>query len=81
VSSNAGSERYGARSRTASIWYLYEDPTFYWLTDTQNFLHRAVLSGERLVVVVDVCDIDTGKSSTSGPEASARSFPSIELVR
>jgi hypothetical protein len=43
------------------VWYLYEEPTFYWLTDTANFLHRAVLAGERLVVVVDECDIATGE--------------------
>jgi hypothetical protein len=41
------------------LWYLYEQPTFYWLTDTANFLHRAVLAGRRLVLVVDVCDIET----------------------
>jgi hypothetical protein len=43
------------------VWYLYEEPTFYWITDTANFLHRAVMAGERLVVVVDECDITTGK--------------------
>jgi len=35
--------------------------TFYWLTDTANFLHRAVLAGRPLVLVVDVCDIETGE--------------------
>jgi hypothetical protein len=24
------------------LFYLYEEPAFYWLTDTSNFLHRAV---------------------------------------
>jgi hypothetical protein len=43
------------------IWYLYEDPTFFWLTDTSNYLHRAALRGERLVLVVDVCEISTGE--------------------
>ena len=43
------------------IWYLYEDSTFYWLTDTANFLHRAVMARERLVLVVDECDIQTGE--------------------
>ena len=43
------------------LWYLYEQPTFYWLTDTANFLHRAVLAGRPLVLVVDVCDIETGE--------------------
>ncbi|HUF33945.1 MAG TPA: pyridoxamine 5'-phosphate oxidase family protein [Acidimicrobiales bacterium] len=43
------------------VWYLYEERTFYWLTDTANVLHRLVSAGERLVVVVDVCDIVTGE--------------------
>lgn len=43
------------------VWYLYDAPFFYWLTDTANFLHRAVIAGERLVLVVDVCDIATGE--------------------
>lgn len=43
------------------VWYLYEEPAFYWLTDTANFLHRAVVGGERLVVVVDVSDLSTGE--------------------
>lgn len=43
------------------LWYLYEAPSFYWLTDSANFLHRAVLAGEPLVLVVDVCDIATGE--------------------
>jgi len=43
------------------IWYLYEQPTFYWLTDAANFLHRAVVAGRPLVLVVDVCDIETGE--------------------
>jgi hypothetical protein len=43
------------------LWYLYEEPTFYWLTDTANVLHRAVLARERLVLVVDVCDLDSGE--------------------
>ena len=30
-------------------------------TDTANFLHRAVLAGRPLVLVVDVCDIETGE--------------------
>jgi hypothetical protein len=44
------------------VWYLYEKPTFYWLTDTSNYLHRAVGAGELLVVVVDDCNIDTGEA-------------------
>ena len=43
------------------IWYLYEQPTFYWLTDTANFLHRAVIARERLALVVDECDILSGE--------------------
>lgn len=43
------------------VWYLYDEPSFYWLTDTANYLHRAVLTGERLVLVVDVCDLSTGE--------------------
>jgi nitroimidazol reductase NimA-like FMN-containing flavoprotein (pyridoxamine 5'-phosphate oxidase superfamily) len=43
------------------VWYLYEEPTFYWLTDTSNFLHQAVVRGERLVLVVDECDLASGE--------------------
>lgn len=43
------------------VWYLYEEPTFYWLTDTANYLHRAILAGEPLVLVVDECDVRTGE--------------------
>jgi hypothetical protein len=43
------------------IWYLYEEPTFFWLTDTSSYLHEAVLRGEHLVLVVDDCDISTGE--------------------
>jgi hypothetical protein len=43
------------------VWYLYEEPIFYWLTDTANVLHGAVERGERLVLVVDECDISTGE--------------------
>jgi hypothetical protein len=43
------------------LWYLYDEPTFYWLTDEGTFLHRAVTAGEPLVLVVDECNIDTGE--------------------
>lgn len=43
------------------VWYLYEPPAFYWLTDTTNVLHEKVLAGERLVIVVDDCDLRTGE--------------------
>jgi hypothetical protein len=43
------------------VWYLYERPTFFWLTDTSTHLHRAVLRSEPLVVVIDECDIGTGE--------------------
>lgn len=43
------------------LWYLYEQPAFYWLTDTANVLHNAVVAGRRLVLVVDVCDVATGE--------------------
>jgi hypothetical protein len=43
------------------VWYLYEESTFYWLTDTANVLHGAVQRGQRLVLVVDECDISTGE--------------------
>ncbi len=43
------------------LWYLYEEPIFYWLTDTGNHLYRAVMAGETLVLVVDQCDIGTGE--------------------
>lgn len=43
------------------LWYLYDEPTFYWLTDTSNVLHRLVVAGEKLVLVIDVCDITTGE--------------------
>lgn len=43
------------------VWYLYDEPAFFWLTDTSNYLCKAVQRGEPLVLVVDVCDIDTGE--------------------
>lgn len=43
------------------VWYLYEESRFCWLTDTANFLHRAVIAREPLVFVVDVCDTLTGE--------------------
>jgi nitroimidazol reductase NimA-like FMN-containing flavoprotein (pyridoxamine 5'-phosphate oxidase superfamily) len=43
------------------VWYLYDDATFYWLTDTASFLHRAVSAGDRLVLVVDECNLQTGE--------------------
>lgn len=43
------------------LWFLYEEPTFYWLTDTANVLHHAVLARERLILVVDECDVRTGE--------------------
>lgn len=43
------------------VWYLYEEPTFYWLTDTSNVLHQKVQEGEKLVLVVDTCDVTTGE--------------------
>lgn len=43
------------------LWYLYEGQRFYWLTDTNSFLHKAVQSGEPLVLVVDECDLRTGE--------------------
>jgi hypothetical protein len=63
------------------LWYLYEEPTFYWLTDTGNFLHRRYWLGSVWYWSSTCATSTPGKSSTSGPEASARSFPSIELVR
>lgn len=43
------------------VWYVFEGGVFYWLTDTSNFLCKAVQRGQRLVVVVDECDIHTGE--------------------
>ena len=43
------------------LWYLFEQPAFYWLTDTTTVLHDAVAAGRRLVLVVDVCDVETGE--------------------
>jgi hypothetical protein len=43
------------------VWYLYEEPSFYWLTDTADVLHRMVMAGNKLVVVVDTCDLETGE--------------------
>jgi len=43
------------------LWYLYEEETFWWLTDTANVLCRAVDKGEPIVLVVDDCDLATGE--------------------
>lgn len=43
------------------VWYLWEDGAFWWITDTGNVLARRIERGERLVVVVDVCDLATGE--------------------
>lgn len=43
------------------VWYVFESGAFYWLTDTSNFLCKAVQRGEALVLVVDECDITTGE--------------------
>jgi hypothetical protein len=43
------------------LWFLYDEPNFYWLTDTANVLHRKVVAGERLALVVDTCDLETGE--------------------
>ena len=43
------------------VWFLYDEPSFYWLTDTANVLHRMVLAHEKLVVIVDTCDLETGE--------------------
>ncbi len=50
------------------LWYLYESHSFYWLTDTANVLHRKVVAGEPIVLVVDVCDLRRERSFTSGRE-------------
>ncbi|MGH8975397.1 MAG: pyridoxamine 5'-phosphate oxidase family protein [Acidimicrobiia bacterium] len=44
-----------------AVWYIFEDGVFWWLTNTETVLSKAIAGGEPLVVVVDVCDIATGE--------------------
>jgi hypothetical protein len=57
-----------------------EDATFYWLTDTSNYLHTAVLRGERLVLVVDECNISTGEVIHVRARGQAQVIP-VDLER
>jgi nitroimidazol reductase NimA-like FMN-containing flavoprotein (pyridoxamine 5'-phosphate oxidase superfamily) len=43
------------------VWFIYEDEAFWWLTNTSTALAAAIQRGERLVVVVDTCDVATGE--------------------
>lgn len=43
------------------VWFIWEEGSFWWLTDTKNVLAKSVTAGEAIALVVDVCDVDTGE--------------------
>lgn len=43
------------------VWFIWEDGSFWWLTDTKNRLAKSVDAGEELALVVDECNVQTGE--------------------
>lgn len=43
------------------VWFIWEDGSFWWLTDTKNVLAKSVAAGDEIALVVDECDVDTGE--------------------
>jgi nitroimidazol reductase NimA-like FMN-containing flavoprotein (pyridoxamine 5'-phosphate oxidase superfamily) len=43
------------------VWYLWEDGSFWWITDMSNRLVKSVLAGEPVVVLIDECNLATGE--------------------
>ncbi|MCU1460249.1 MAG: phosphate oxidase [Acidimicrobiales bacterium] len=43
------------------VWYIWEDGSFWWVTDTSNRLVKSVLAGEPVVVLVDECNLASGE--------------------
>jgi hypothetical protein len=43
------------------VWFIFEEGAFWWLTETTTALARSIGRGERLVLVIDVCDLHTGE--------------------
>jgi len=63
------------------VWYLWEDGSFWWLSDTGNYLLGAVEAGEPLVVLVDACDLETGEVIAVTARGEAEVLPlDVELA-
>ena len=43
------------------IWFLWEDGAFWWLTGAWSLLSRRLDSDPRIALVVDSCDLHTGR--------------------
>ena len=43
------------------VWYLWEDRCFWWLTGRWTALPELLRKNPRVALVVDTCDLDTGR--------------------
>ena len=43
------------------VWFLWEDGAFWWLSHARNRLARRLAVDPRVALVVDTCDLDTGR--------------------
>ena len=44
------------------VWFLWEEGAFWWLTGSYARLPEALAKDPRIALVVDVCDLDTGRT-------------------
>jgi len=44
------------------VWFLWEDGAFWWLTGSYARLPEYLAKDPRVALVVDICDLDTGRT-------------------